>query len=525
MTSHESSSGPALNGAETIVETLVASGVEVCFANPGTSEMHFVAALDRVDGMRGVLCLFEGVATGAADGYARMAGKPACTLLHLGPGFGNGIANLHNAKKAGVPLVNIVGNHATTHLRYDAPLTSDIMGITRPVSDWLVSTPSARTAAADAARAVQAAWQPPGQVATLILPADAAWGPAERSAPPLPRLTAGTAASLAIGQCLAALRDGEPTALLLRGAVLQGEALRAAGRIAAATGARLFCDTFAPRIERGAGRVPVERLHYRGEDALRQLEPFHRLILVGGQPPVAFFAYPGKPSYLVPETCEVMTLAHAHEDGAAALQELAEALGTRTEVICSERVRGAAAFSGKLTVQALIQGVIEHLPEDAIVADEGISSTLATYASMDHAAPHDHLNLTGGAIGGMLPLATGAAIGAPGRKVVCLEGDGSGMYTLQALWTQAREKLDVLTIIFANRSYAVLNLELTRMGAASNGARARSLLDLTNPALDWTHLAQGMGVEAARVETVEAFTDVLVMALRRTGPFLIEAVL
>jgi acetolactate synthase-1/2/3 large subunit len=524
------------NGAESLVATLVASGIEVCFANPGTSEMHFVSALDRIPGMRPVLCLFEGVVTGAADGYARMAGKPACTLLHLGPGFANGMANLHNARKAQSPVVNVIGDHATYHERYNAPLTSNVTGFAESISHWVRRPRSPRTVAADAARAVRAACEAPGRIASLILPADTAWLAAERPAPRLEPCVPAPVSDAAVEAAARALADGGRTAILLRGAALHGPGLEAAGRIAAKTGAVLFCDTFTPRRRAGAGAPVVEKLAYRGQAVLQRLAEFDRLLLVGGEPPVSFFAYPDQEGWLTPPDCAILTLAHAHEDGNAALAMLAEAVGAtasgagpgavaRIVAPFDPPALPAPSANGPLTAEAVMRVVAALLPEEAIVADEGITSTLPHAGLLGTAAPHDYLALTGGSIGGILPLSTGAAIGAPGRKVVALEGDGSAMYTLQALWTQAREKLDVVTVIYANRSYAVLNQELRLVQAASKGELALSLLDLHNPSLDWVHLAEGMGVPAVRAETAPAFADAFAEALRGSGPRLIEAVI
>ena len=316
-----------MNGAQSLLQTLVNCDVEVCFGNPGTSEMHFVAALDSVPQMRSVLCLFEGVVTGAADGYGRIAGKPAATLLHLGPGLANGLANLHNARRASTPLVNIVGDHATYHLQYDAPLTSDIVGFARPVSSWIHESKGADSVASDAARAVQAARSAPGCVATLILPADTAWNEAQRAEQKLPDLLPTPVSSAAIDAAARMLSNGKKTALLLRGATLYGAGLEAAGRVQAKTGARLLCDTFAPHAELGAGRVPVERIPYFAEQIVDFLKEFEQIILVGAKPPVSFFAYPGKPSWCVPEGSHLSYLAHAHQDGTQALVALADTLG------------------------------------------------------------------------------------------------------------------------------------------------------------------------------------------------------
>jgi len=513
------------NGAESLVATLVESGVEVCFANPGTSEMHFVSALDRISGMRPVLCLFEGVVTGAADGYARMTGKPACTLLHLGPGFANGMANIHNARRAQSPMVNIVGDHATYHERYNAPLKSNVTGFATAISHWMCRSESPRTVAVDAARAVQAARQAPGQVATLILPADTAWLPAERPSPRLEVCPPSQVSDGAIAAAAQALSSGKKTAILMRGAVLHGDGLQAAGRIIAKTGDTLFCDTFPPRLRTGAGSPIVELLPYRGKDILRRLGEFEQLLLVGAEPPVSFFAYPDQESWLTPPACKILTLSHPHEDGNDALAALAEAIGAPARGVVAPFEPPSLPPHGPLTAESVMRTVAALLPENAIVTDEGITSTLPYTSLLSKAAPHEHLPLTGGSIGDILPLSTGAAIAAPDRKVVCLEGDGSAMYTLQALWTQAREHLDVVTVIYANRSYAVLNQELRLVQATSRGERALSLLDLHNPSLDWTKLAEGMGVPAVRAETTQAFADAFAAALRESGPRLIEAVI
>jgi acetolactate synthase-1/2/3 large subunit len=514
-----------MNGAESLVRTLAGAGVNTCFANPGTSEMHFVAALDAVQGIRPILTLFEGVATGAADGYGRMAEKPAATLLHLGPGFGNGWANLHNARKAAVPMVNIVGDHASYHLQYDAPLTSDLAGIARTVSGWVHSSKDASSVAADAARAVQAAMAPPGQIATLILPADTAWSSAEGPAPALAPLAPAAVSPEAIERVAQAIKNGKRAAILIRGRALQEGGLHAAGRIAAATGARLLCDTFTPRIQRGAGRVAVERIPYFAEQIVEFLADLDVLVLVGSAPPVSFFAYPGKASWCTPEGCAILTLAHPHEDGPSALESLAEAVKAPRAPANIAPLERPALPNGPFNQFTIGQAIAHFLPESAIIADEAATNGAGTAFATAKAAPHDHLALTGGSIGDGLPMATGAAIACPDRKVVCLSGDGGAMYTLQALWTQAREKLDVTTVIFANRSYAILNIELARVGAGNPGPRTLSMLDLHNPELDFVSLARGMGVEASRADTIEEFTAQFCSAMRSKGPRLIEAIL
>jgi acetolactate synthase-1/2/3 large subunit len=512
-----------MNGAESLVATLAAGGIEVCFANPGTSEMHFVAALDRSP-IRAVLCLFEGVVTGAADGYGRMTGKPAATLLHLGPGFANGIANLHNARRAATPIVNLVGDHATWHSRFDAPLTSDIMGICRPVSHWLHSTASARTAASDGARALAAARSAPGQIASLILPADAAWDEAEGPSAPLPVAPPVPVADAAVDRAARALLSGKRTLLLMRGSSLLGEGLRAAGRIAAVSGARVAHVFLAPRARRGAGLPAVERIPYFAEEIVESLKGLEQLILVGAPPPVTFFAYPGRPSWVTPEGCEIITLAYPHEDGAAALAAVADAIGAKKDIAPAPAARPSLP-QGELTAMTLGQIVARFLPENAIISEEAATTARGLTGFLPAAAPHDILYITGGSIGQALPVAAGAAVAAPDRKVVTVSGDGGAMYTLQALWTQAREKLDVVTVICANRSYAILGIELARVGAGNVGPKALSMLDIGNPELDWVRLARGMGVEADRARDCAQFARLFEDAIKHKGPRLIEAVL
>ena len=515
----------ALNGAESLVMTLAASGVDTCFSNPGTSEMHFVAALDSISGIRPILGLFEGAVTGMADGYGRMAEKPAATLLHLGPGLANGLANLHNARRAATPIVNIVGDHASHHAQYDAPLASDIAGFARPVSGWVHSSVSSKTVAADGARAVAAALSPPGQIATLILPADTAWNAADGPAPKLPTPRPDTVSDAAVDRAARALRSGRKTAILIRGAALGETGLAAAGRIAAATGARIMCDTFVPRLARGAGRVVIERIPYFAEQIVDFLAEVETLVLVGAKPPVSFFAYPGKPSWCLPDGAEILYLAHAHEDGLGALQALVTALGADKAVITPAAFARPDMPTGRVNQYSAGQIIARHLPEGAILSDEGATSSGGTVLATVTAPPHDILTLTGGSIGQGIPLATGAAVAKPDCKVVCIQGDGGAMYTIQALWTQAREKLDVTTVIFANHSYGILNVELARVGARNAGPKALSMLDLHNPELDFVRIARGLGVEATRAETLEEFDTQFADAMSRKGPRVIELVI
>ena len=513
-----------MNGAKSVIETLAASGVSVCFANPGTSEMHFVAAMDEVPEMRGVLCLFEGAATGAADGYGRMTGRPAAVLLHLGPGLANGLANLHNARRARTPLLAIVGDHATYHKRFDAPLESDIAALAGTVSRWVRQAASSTDAASDAAEAVAAAMMAPGQIATLILPADVSWTEADGPAEPLPVRPPATASSQVIDQVAAVVRRGEPTLILLGGAGLTRPALEAASRLTGDSAVRLLAETFPARHERGAGLPSVERLPYLAEAAVSRLEGIRHLILAGAKAPVSFFAYPDKPSSLVPSGCGVHVLAEPGEDVTGALRALADlaAPGSRP---CPQEPARPAIPAGDLTGKAAAAVIGALLPENAIVCDEANTSGLWLPQATAGAPPHDWLSLTGGAIGQGLPLATGAAVACPDRPVLALESDGSAMYTISALWTHAREQLDITTIIFSNHAYAILGMELQRVGAAADSQVAQSLLSLTKPDLDFTALASGLGVPATRAETAADFASQLQQALAEPGPHLIEAII
>lgn len=514
------------NGAQALMKTLVDAGIEVCFSNPGTSEMHFVAALDSEPKMRAVLALFEGVATGAADGYARMADKPAATLLHLGCGLGNGLANLHNARKGKVPIVNIVGDHATYHMPLDAQLQSDIETVARNVSPGFVRT-SMKTEdlCQDAVEAIAAARGLPGQIATLILPADVSWGeggqPAPPPAPPAPE-AADEATLAAIAE---AIKTGGKTALFLGGRALREPALLAAARIAAKAGVQVLAEVFPTRLERGAGLPPVERLAYLAELASLQLSQFDQLVLVDAKAPVSFFAYPNKASELVPEHCTVHTLSRPDQDASASLEKLARALGAEQAEPALQPAKRPGRPKGRLSAEKVCKAVGHLMPEQAIIVDEAITSGLMLPLMTAGAPRHDLITLTGGAIGQGLPNAVGAAIACPDRPVIALIGDGTAMYTVQALWTMARENLDVTSIIFNNASYSVLNIELERVGAEQKvGPKARSQLDIGGPEINFARLAQGMGVHAVRANTAEAFCQALEYALEHTGPHLIEAI-
>jgi acetolactate synthase-1/2/3 large subunit len=510
-----------MNGATSLVHTLLASGVDTCFANPGTSEMHFVAALDRVPGMHCVLGLQENVVTGMADGYWRIAGKPACTLLHCGPGLANGLGNLHNARRARSGIVNLVGDQATYHRPFDAPLTADTDGLARTVSHWVRTCTRAADLGRDAAEAARAARTHPGQVATLIAPSDVSWDEGGVVAPPLEPPVPPAVDGHAVDDCARVLRSREDVLILLadRGVSAQGQVL--AWRVARATGASLLADFVNAKVARGRGRLQIERVPYVMEQAIAALKPFRHIVLVGAKPPVGFFAYPGMPSIQYSPQAELHVLSRPEQDPVQALQALVDALGAPEAPLPDAGARPEAA-RGRPTPEGLAQTVAALMPEHAIVSDESVSFGRGFYRHSHAAPPHDWLHLAGGAIGDGLPVATGAAIGAGRqRRVIGLQADGSAMYSLQSLWTQAREGLPVTTILLDNGTYNILLNEYRNVGAVP-GPTALGMLDLGRPALDWVALARGLGVEAARADSLETCADLMRASFARTGPFLID---
>ena len=520
------------NGANTLIKTLCDSGVDTCFSNPGTSEMHFVAALDSSD-MRAVLCLFEGVATGAADGYARIANKPAATLLHLGCGLGNGIANLHNARKARVPMINIIGDHATHHKQYDAPLESDIETIARNVSSWIRTCPATEQVGADAAEAIEVAQKFPQQISTLILPADVSWGEGGEAKVADLNPVADVATEEVLSQIAdALLAGGKKTAILLGRRVLLEEGLVAASKIAEKTGAKLFTEVFPTRLERGAGLPHVERIAYLAEMASVQLSGYKHLIIIDSMEPVSFFAYPGKKSYLVPDKCKVHHLVKPDQDALASLQALVAAVGAQDTQPKLQQENRPELPKGKLNASSVCQAVGALMLENTIISDEAQTSGIKLPLHTEGAPRHDVLTLTGGAIGQGLPVAIGASIAASagatptkkGRPVIALVGDGSAMYTIQSLWTMMNENLDVTVIVLNNRSYAILNIELERVGAEGAAEKAKSQLDLSKTEIDFVLMAKGMGMPAETATTAEEFNDALARAISEPGPHLIDAI-
>jgi len=511
-----------MTGAEAVLQTAAAAGVEVCFANPGTTEMALVNALDRVPSMRAVLGLFEGVCSGAADGYARMKGRPALTLLHLGPGLANALANLHNARRARSPVVNLVGDQATWHRDADAPLTSDIVSLARPVSRWVRESRETGRIAEDAAEAIAASREAPGGVATLILPADCQAGEVPGRARPISPAPAPRPAADRIERVAAALRREKNAGLYLGGRALSARGQLAAGRIAQATGCRLFSETFPARFERGAGLPRVDRLPYFPEWVISFLEGLR--MLVATTEPVAFFGYPGLPSRLTPEGCEVLTLAAPEEDVEVGLEALADAIDAPAPAPAPASAQKPQLPNDEWSAQTVGTALAALQPEGAIVVDESATTGLGYFEEAAASPRHSLLTLTGGSIGMGPCCATGAAIACPDRTVINFQGDGGAMYTLQALWTQAREHLHVVTLICANRAYRILQIESARAGVQA-GEKGLSLTELSRPRLDWVQLAHGMGIEAEGADSVASLHRALSVALAEPGPHLIEVAL
>ncbi len=515
-----------MTGAENLVQALLNAGIEICFTNPGTSEMHFLAAINSIKKMRPILTLFEGVATGAADGYARMADKPACTLLHLGPGLGNGLANLHNAGKARSPMVNIVGDHATYHKSNETPLNSDVVGIARPVSHWVRTCYHPDVIAWDGAEAAMEAMKAPGRIATLILPADVSWSESVSQPPPIPLIhRTPRVPQETIREIASVLSSDEPALILMNGKALREKGLQAAARVSSATNTRLFCDTFVSRLERGAGVAKINRLPYFAEQSSRRFEGIKHLILVETVRPESFFAYPNKPTRLIPKDCQLHILARPEEDGLQALCDLVDEMDLSNLGYPQYDPERPELPTGPLNPMSASATIGALMPENAIICDESGTSGGGLMKLTRGAPKHDWLNLTGGSIGGGLPLAVGAAVACPDRKVICLSGDGGAMYTIQSLWTQAREKLDVVNVIFSNRSYAILELEMQRVGIVGARDFIAPLFQLDNPKLDFCALAGSMGVKSFRASTAEEFNDHFENGVNTKGPVLIEAVL
>jgi acetolactate synthase-1/2/3 large subunit len=512
-----------MNGAKVLVKTLLKNGIDTCFANPGTSEMHFVAALDQVPGIKCVLGLQENVVTGMADGYFRIAGKPACTLLHCGPGLANGLANIHNAKRARSGMLNIVGDQATYHRPFDAPLTADTETLARTVSAWTRTCTNVARLGEDAALAAQVARSEVGQIATLILPSDVSWNEGGEVGPDSPAVPTPLVVPSNIERLATLLESGQPTLLLLSGAALSDQGQDLLRPLVERYGVSVMAEYPIGRIARGGTRMAIPRMPYGIADATAFLGRFRHLVLVNALDPVAFFAYPGKPSRLAAEGTEIHHFSRPHQDCIAALKSLLDRLGLqaqRTAVVPARPTAGQ--HLGRPTSEALAISIAALMPEGAIVSDESVSFGRGFYKNTFDAAPHDWLHLAGGAIGDGLPVATGAAIAAGGRRrVISIQADGSAMYSLQSLWTQARERLPCTTILLNNRKYQILLGEYAGVGATP-GPTAMSMLDLSNPTLDFVKLANGMGVEAARATTMEECEDLMRMSFAQDGPFLIE---
>ena len=506
--------------AEAVLRTAAAFGIDVCFANPGTTELSLVQALDHCPEIRPVLAVFEGVCTGAADGYARISGRPALALLHLGPGLANGLANLHNARKASSPVISLVGEHATWHIAANAPLTSDIATLAQPMSNFVHTATHAASAAADMAEVITRATRLPTGPTTLILPADIQWAQANldpmRPQPPSPE----SPATAVIERAARALRSGTAV-LVLSGRALRAPGIRVADRIARATGCRLLVPTFPPVQDRGVGLLSPDRIPYAPEPARQMLAPYRSVVLAGAAEPVAFFGYPNSRSSLCAEGAEIIPLCSATVDPQAALLALADILGAPPErsVPASER---PPAPTGALTPMNMCQAVAALQSEDAIIMDEGATAGFAYYGLASSAPPFTYMTLTGGSIGQGLPCAVGAAAAAPNQRVICLEGDGSSLYTIQSLWTMAREKQNVTTVMCKNRAYAILRWELER-AKVTPGTASLALTGLDAPEIDFVKVAEGFGVESRAVRTAEELNDALRYSLKTPGPMLIEA--
>ncbi len=514
-----------INGAESLVKTMIDANVKICFTNPGTSEMHFVAALDNNPQMRSVLCLFEGGATGAADGYYRMLNKPASTLLHLGPGLANGLANLHNAKKANSGIINIVGEHAIDHIKLNAPLTSDIEGIARPVSHWVKTCKSSLEVGKNAAEAIKESLNPPGKISTLILPGDTAWNEG-RIAKPLKNYNLNNVENKKLQKTAEALKKSKNPMILLGGKALEEKNLILASKVASKFNCAIMTDFFNAKLERGAGRAKPKRIPYNVDRAVNLLKDFDTIVLIGARQPVAFFAYPNKPSVLSNKSTKFINFANIEENISQGLENLSEYVNAN-DIIPNNvsTISFPIIQKGELNPSTIGSILGNLIPENAIIVDESVSTGREFFPFTEDSRPHTWLSNCGGSIGFALPAATGASLACPDRKVIALEGDGSGMYTLQSLWTIAREKLDVTILIFANQSYKILHGELSNVGVKNPGPSAINMLSLNNPSLNWVSLSKGMGIDARKVKNADQLLNVFKEALSIKGPYLIEVMI
>lgn len=512
-------------GADVMFEALYQGGAEICFANPGTTEMTMVSALARNGKIRSVLSLFEGVCTGAADGYNRVSGKVPLTLLHLGPGFANGIANLHNARRAGSRIINVIGDHATWHLAYDAPLTSDIESLASPVSRQVIRMASTATIVQDVDLAFAATCEAEGGAATLIVPTDVIDAEASRNAQQLVAQpwSGAVVGEERIAEAKAALAGAQDVIVLLGGNALTEAGVRAGAAVAAHLGGRLLMEPYPAIVTLGGDLPAVERQAYFPDDVIAQMGNA-TVVLAGSLMPISYFGYEGWPSQLVAEE-RLVRLAGPEHDAVGALLDLGEALGARTLAVqaAAEPSAPTADRGAALTPPLVVEELLAQLPHDAIISLEGSTLGGPWLRNAHRARRHRVITNTGGAIGQGLPCAVGAALAEPEARVVSLQSDGSAQYTLQALWTMAREKLPVTVIMAANHRYAILQTELTRAEAPLDDAVIAGLTLLDNPRVDWTALAAGYGVKAVRVTTTGELEAALAEGLAHDGPMLIQA--
>ena len=516
-----------MNGAEILIKTASKAGVEVCFTNPGTTEMPLVCAFDAVAGIRPFLGLFEGCCTGAADGYARMTDKPAMTLLHLGPGLGNGIANLHNARRARTPVLNVIGEHATWHRTADAPLSMDIVALAKTVSGWQRTSVAPQKLSRDTADAITAALT--GKVATLIVPSDVQWSDSPDNKIQLSQIPDASVDEESVERAADFLRTEQKTALILGGRALRQRGVAAAARIKVKTGCDLLSERAPARMERGAGIAATEFIPYFPRQALDLLSKYQAIVLVGAAEPVTFFGWQGYESRLLNDNQDICQIQADDKCLPQALESLADTLrapgSVDAAVVGFSRVERPQLPQGTLTVQNACLILAALQPENAIIVNESITSGAAYFPLGAGLPPHTLLMLPGGAIGYGMPCAVGAAIACPQRPVINFQADGSAMYTIQALWMQAREGLDITTLICSNRSYNILNIEFSRAGITSPGRHAQTLTDLSHPAIGWVQISKGMGVPAVTVDSCEALVKELKKAIGEAGPHLIEMVL
>ena len=515
-----------MNGAAAFFKSIVDNGIDTIFACPGTSEMQVVDEVGYSN-LRVVLCLFENSVTGMADGYARMLDKPALGMVHVTCGLTNALANMHNARIANSRMIIFGGGVHVAH-EVNEPVHSMLQRqpyVAQIAAQCVIEARSPDQLAAAATQALKASNDGAGKIVYVYGPNNAVWGESSfqgkltSSAEQRQRVSTATISSIAD-----TLKAGKKTAFILDNLALREEGLEILGRIAEGAGGRLFREWLPSRIAMGAGRVRTETLPYGGAEGRELLSEFDQIVLVGAKIPVCPFSYENQPWVKIPENCNVHTLATADHDILAALEELATQLDLPEKASNRYNRKPGEPPTGPLSGNSIVQSLSILMPADSIVLDEAMLENVMFPLLMDGAAPFDFMAACpGGAIGAGPPVACGAAIACPNRKVILLEGDFSLMQGNTALWSMAQHNLDICVINYNNEGSASLSTELARVRQGEAQPKSIELLRIRKPTIDYAAMAESMGVPASRAETAEEFHLQLTKAMSTKGPHFIDA--